>query len=317
MCHVWKKSTNNEMTSADARRAFTKIPTVRAIRITGGEPFLREDLLSVLSEILANTRVEIFMIITNGILTERIVELVKKLRYPYLRLNISLTGYGQRADTISGIKGIFEKVVKTIENLKAIQERYRFSMVINHVIFNMASFEDSQLLRKLCSGYGIAYLPILEFQESALYEENNCPRICDPNAGCATGFNVQELGMILCDLLGYAKGITDPFQRFFKRYYLQSLYNCFVLNKKRDNVPCITLQNRIRILPNGDIPVCMYNSHVVGNIVRDDFYDMWNSEKVEYWRRWRDQCVGCHLECELHPNMIYSGKILNYLFQLF
>jgi len=85
---------------------------VRKLKITGGEPLLRDDLLDILSEIEGMKEISIT---TNGILLPEIAEDLKKSRVT--RVNVSLDSL--REDRYRKItrakKGVFERVLEGIE----------------------------------------------------------------------------------------------------------------------------------------------------------------------------------------------------------
>ena len=80
MCDVWHHPTKpqDEISLED----IEKLPSgLRFINITGGEPFVRQDLDEII-EVLRN-KTERIVISTNGYFTDRIVKLCEK--YPDLR----------------------------------------------------------------------------------------------------------------------------------------------------------------------------------------------------------------------------------------
>lgn len=71
MCDIWKKEASDELNILDIDKIFKKISEVRVIRITGGEPFLREDLVEIVNLIAKNTKAKIVQITTNGLLKKK------------------------------------------------------------------------------------------------------------------------------------------------------------------------------------------------------------------------------------------------------
>ena len=67
---------------------------------------------------------------------------------------------------------------------------------------------------------------------------------------------------------------------------------------------------RLKIFPNGDVPVCQFNSHAVGNLRRQSFAEVWFGESIGEHRDWVSRCAGCWAEHEVLPNAVCSGDLL-------
>jgi MoaA/NifB/PqqE/SkfB family radical SAM enzyme len=71
----------------------------------------------------------------------------------------------------------------------------------------------------------------------------------------------------------------------------------------------VALRSHLRLLPDGGVPVCQFNTEVVGNLLRQSFDEVWRSAAAQKSRDWVDACTGCWAECEVVPNAVYSGDI--------
>ena len=105
--------------------------------------------------------------------------------------------------------------------------------------------------------------------------------------------------------------MRDPAVRLGKCYYLKGL-----LARLREEVdphpkpPCVALRSHLRLLPDGRVPVCQFNTETVGNLATQSFDEVWGGEATVESRRWVDDCPGCWAECEVMPSAIYSADIL-------
>ena len=318
MCNIWKKPTVPEMDIIQIDKAFKKIPNITTIRITGGEPFFREDLPEIIKIIKKNTNVEIIMLTTNGTFTDRIINFIKTYKKNNLRIKISLTGYADTHDEITCYPGAFEKVMNTIKSLSSMQNFYKFYLGINHAITNINSYEDSIQIRKLCKEYKLPYLPVISFGEIPLYSNKSDFVTKDPISEKYISLTENDYKSILGDLLKSTNLIKHVIEKLLKQYYLTGLYNQLVLHKKVYHPKCIVLKNHLRLLPNGDVGVCLYNSNTLGNLEKYTFESLWYSSKAQELRKWVNNCKGCWQQCDILPNLFYSGKIfpcfLNNLF---
>ncbi len=308
MCTNWKKK-SSEMSVADVERVFKKIPSLTAVRLTGGEPFVRPDLVDIVDAIIRGTRVEVVMITTNGILTDRVVNFIKTSRAKNIRLKISLNGYEESDDKVMNVRGAFTSTMNTIKELKALQGTYKFYFGINHTIFNMASYRDSQKIRSLCKELKLSYLPVVAYGRVPLYSERDNEKVMDPASENHFDFKPEEVRMIVEELKQAAGEIESPMERMFKMFYLKGIDPA----QRPKNVNCRVLRNHIRILPDGNVPVCLYNHTAVGNLLEEEFEQVWKGPRIEKQRQWVDKCSGCWVQCDIFPNQIYSRNLIPFV----
>jgi MoaA/NifB/PqqE/SkfB family radical SAM enzyme len=99
-------------------------------------------------------------------------------------------------------------------------------------------------------------------------------------------------------------------ERVSKRYYLRGIRNRLLGRGGRPNPKCVALNSHMRLYPNGDVPVCQFNSKPVGNLRRQRFDELWQGEEITAQRDWVAKCPGCWAECEVLPSEIYTGDLL-------
>ena len=112
MCDVW----NHPTQAAEEIKVDTivKLPRMSFTNITGGEPFIRQDLIDIVDSLQNKTKR--IVISTNGFFTERIVQLCKK--YPETGIRISLEGFKETNDMIRGMSGGYERTQKKMPKKK-------------------------------------------------------------------------------------------------------------------------------------------------------------------------------------------------------
>jgi len=123
MCNIWQQPPQKELKPEDYR----KLPkTLKDINISGGEPFLREDLFDVIENILkVNPKVRI-IISTNGLapdLIKRQMEKIIKIK-PDIGVAVSLDGIGKKHEEVRRVPQAYEKVLRTIEILKKLKVKH-------------------------------------------------------------------------------------------------------------------------------------------------------------------------------------------------
>lgn len=124
-----------------------KRSALEIINLTGGEPFLREDLISV-AGLLAEYGAHQVGISSNGLLVEKTVSTFKALlkTYPELAWSIQLSVDGPESvhNSIRGNSKSFSAVLKTVDRLLKLRERYDFGLSTNLTISkeNISSLKD-------------------------------------------------------------------------------------------------------------------------------------------------------------------------------
>jgi len=124
----------------EALKNSSILRTVRHIDLTGGEPFLRQDLKHFISSLFDLHDIDFISINSNGILTKKIVDDVEGILAgtrgnQRFSLSISIDGIGSLHDKIRGITGAFERIEKTIASLSKLRDQHpQFTLRSNAVI---------------------------------------------------------------------------------------------------------------------------------------------------------------------------------------
>lgn len=104
------------------------------LTISGGEPFLRDDLPEIIKIFAKHSGVKFVTLSTNGFLPRRILEHTEKIlrENPNVHFNfcVSVDDIGEKHDKIRGVRGGFEKLVETYAG--ALQLKNRFSNIELH-----------------------------------------------------------------------------------------------------------------------------------------------------------------------------------------
>jgi len=112
MCNIWKNPTDRkeEIKPEDLR----SLPQLKFINLTGGEPFIREDLPEIVEECYKHT--PRIVISTSGWFEDRVIDLAK--RFPNIGIRISIEGLASKNDELRGRQGGFDKGLRTLLKLK-------------------------------------------------------------------------------------------------------------------------------------------------------------------------------------------------------
>ena len=121
-CNVWRKRVE-DFTLDEYERTFRHLGTTPYwLTFSGGEPFLRPDLIDIILASYHHCRPGIINIPTNGLLVKRIVKGVERLTreasQAQIVVNLSLDGIGEQHDAIRGVPGNFAKLRETYAGLR-------------------------------------------------------------------------------------------------------------------------------------------------------------------------------------------------------
>ncbi len=112
MCNIWQNPTRKE--EEITARDLQMLPDFKFVNITGGEPFVREDLDEIIEVMF--TKSPRIVISTSGWFDDRVIALAEK--FPNIGIRLSIEGMQATNDYLRGREGGFEKGVRTLRTLK-------------------------------------------------------------------------------------------------------------------------------------------------------------------------------------------------------
>ncbi|OFX19560.1 MAG: hypothetical protein A2V77_10315 [Anaeromyxobacter sp. RBG_16_69_14] len=298
-----------------AYSAFRQLGKLDVVRITGGEPFLREDLGELARSVWLASRPAVLHLTTNGSFPDRAVALAERLSFrSRLSFLVSLDGCATEHDRSRGSEARFAIALETVRRLAALR-RLGVRVAVSHTVISPESLDDHVPLKRALRPLGVDVLPVVAYAESATYGFGLRGRRADHLLG--SGYPLHP-GLAGADVTGFAAralaglgSIRDPLVRLGKRYYLLGL-----LSRLRGDVspsprpPCVALRSHVRLLPDGSLPVCQFNGETVGRLGTESFDGIWRGARAAAARAWVDVCPGCWAECEVIPSAIYTGDML-------
>lgn len=116
-------SRGEDMSFAQLRRISETAPGFDKLWLSGGEPFLRDDLVDIIELFYENNRIESINLPTNGLLGKRVCREVARLldRCPKLNvhLNFSVDGMPETHDRVRGVAGGFHETMAAMEAVES------------------------------------------------------------------------------------------------------------------------------------------------------------------------------------------------------
>ena len=120
----------DDLTFDEIRRLSETAPRFDKLWLSGGEPFLREDLAEIIALFHRNNGISVINLPTNGLLEDRVDHVVGRLLSSCpemnIHLNFSLDGLGETHDRVRGVKDNFKK--KTLKEIFDKEKEQIYSM---------------------------------------------------------------------------------------------------------------------------------------------------------------------------------------------
>lgn len=262
---------------------------VRSVNITGGEPFLRKDIVELTRLLLNNTKkIDVLVVNTNGIMTEAIIGYVKKVipmckreRNVNLKIYISLDGIGKSHDKIRKVSQCFEKVNHTIQKLNQLKRMYDFDIVINCTVTKDNYKNVYDVYEYACNnGVEINYTYAMVSQ---IYFQNK---------GKVTDLKKSEKEYFI----NFLRMFVETEEGAAMSSYYRNLIR--MLEGEYRQVGCIFQEKGVFIHPNGNIFRCWVHDKKIGNIKNNTLSEIWakQNEKCTV-NDIKKKCQSCFNNC--------------------
>jgi radical SAM protein with 4Fe4S-binding SPASM domain len=304
-CNIWQRQPENELTLEEIGRFFKKSNQFSWIHLTGGEIFLRRDLLEVVRIMLDSCpQLLLLNFPTNGFLTERIVATVEgivALRPPEIFITVSLDGDEALNDSIRGMPGGWKRQMETFRQIRKLPG-VKAALGMTLSTYNIDRFESTfQAARQVCEDLTYDDFHINIFHTSYYYGNEE--------SGLAPK-EKEDLVQVVERYRNLRKRKLHPIA------YLESAYLKRVesyLRTGRTPVSCHALRASCFMDPSGRIYPCGMYDRPVGSL-RDHDFDLrpiWHSEKSrKLQQEIRDfRCPQCWTPCEAYQSLL--GNLLH------
>ena len=264
MCGTWAHPTRREEEFPPG--ILKKLPRLAFANLTGGEPFLREDLEEIVG--ILSKRAERVVISTNGYFTEKVVALSE--RFPAAGIRISLEGLPAANDELRGLKDGFDHGLRTLLELRR-RGRKDIGFGITVSDRNAADLLE---LYELARAMGLEFATAVVHNSYYFHKHDNVIRGRETVIGC-----FQELIRRLLK----SRRIKD----WFRAYFNYGLVN-YVREKPR-LLPCAAGSDIFFLDPFGEIRPCNgmaeeSPANSLGNLLRHSFDEIWNGERARVIR---------------------------------
>ena len=170
MCDSWRKPSPNDLSLQEIANIFDQLPQMDAVRLTGGEPFVRRDMLEIAHLTQEKLCPLMLHVTTNGFLTDRIVKFCEERKRDVpLSMLISVDGMKDKHNAVRGHDKAWDFIVKTLETLAPLRKELRMNLAVNQTIVDAEGVEHYKRLRDFLKPMGIRNNVVMAYDVSATY----------------------------------------------------------------------------------------------------------------------------------------------------
>jgi MoaA/NifB/PqqE/SkfB family radical SAM enzyme len=269
MCHTWQFPTKRE--EEIGIDVCEKLPFMGTVNVTGGEPFLRDDIEDIVDVLKKKTKR--IVISSNGFFTSRILKLFE--RHRDIGIRISIEGLPRANDELRGIEDGYDRGMRTLIALH--------HMGVKDIGFGITVSDRNA--KDMIELYRLSRMMGLEFATAAIhnafYFHIYDNRFEQPETA------IEEFRKLIKELLRSPK-VKDWFRAYF---------NYGIINYIKGNprlLPCEMGHDSFFLDPSGEIYPCNVMEESMGNLRAKSFEEIWNSPEAD---KIRARVGSCEKNC--------------------
>lgn len=326
-CDIWKiypdekERLAEELTLDEIERIFKSIGPIYFFNISGGEPFLRKDIVDIVRLACQYLKPTVVHVPTNALLPQRIEDSVEKILEgmltwgpPGIKLTVkpSFDGVGEFHDWVRGIPGNFKKLVNTVNRLKALKQRFPNLGVGVGTVISTVNIDHLPEIIERAKAFGVdTYISEIAEERTEMRNVNSgITPTAERYREAIRAFQEDTLQRVKG-----AKGMELLTQAI--RYIYYDITTAW-LKERRQVLPCFAGVSNTHISAWGELWPCavLGDSRSLGNLKDHeyDFWSVWHSERADEVRAGikAGQC-DCPLANQAYANVLLSptamGKV--------
>lgn len=310
-CYNYDRQSNaakdNELSLEEINKISSSFGHIKALTISGGEPFLRDDLKDIVAIFYKNNKLQYVSFHTNAFLGKKVVQtisdILKNLKDLTVIVCVSIDGIGELHDQIRGVPKGFDKMCQTVEELEKIKRTFNNLYLISSTIYSQTTQES--------------------FQKTIDFIRQNFKTV--KPAPCFIRGEVRSNKEKKIDINYYKDFLKQshnnidrsikPFSFMALKETLDWMTHEIVLKNylnATQTIPCQAGRKLVVIYENGDVYPCELFSERFGN-VRDVDYDIKKilfSEKGKSIKKkiYCDKACHCTWENIINANLVFDIK---------
>ncbi|MDR2699401.1 MAG: radical SAM protein [Nitrososphaerota archaeon] len=282
-CFNWKNQSIDELSLEEIKKIDFSIFT--SVSLTGGEPTLRVDLAEICNHVAKNK----IYLNTNGLMPQRIKEVIEKVGSDLVSVTVSLDGIKDLHDQIRGVN-CFDAAVKTINLCQDASVDVTVLTTISRFnTTNISSFMNYLKTEGLFTQRGDVVFNIARGVKHVFNFDTSIGFYHNPRDDTAV-LTLSELQIVYSQIKPY---MTNQNRVVWE-------YSIKMLSEHKKLVTCYAGNMDIVLHANGDVTACEY-SKPFANIKDYNFniLTLWNSKNADTTRNKLSSCYCIH-PCNLN-----------------
>lgn len=319
-CNLWTKYRDDpglrgkELTFEEYQSIFDQLDGLLWMELTGGEPFLRDDLERIVVAAFG-TGISAAGLISNGLLTERVTGKCRAIlegipRSRSFNMGISLDGERDMYETVRGIDG-YHRALETLVRLREMEAEFpnlrsHAAYTITHV--NAGKFQDFYETVSKDHGLGIDDISVTVEHFSDFYGNSSIGDKEYEEFRRGAGKDISCIAKLQSEVRERRRGLSvDAVKDDFYRFYIDNI-PLHLQEPKRMILDCTAAGISAYIDPYGDVFPCTMWSRRLGNVREASIDSIIRSDGA---RKARDlirkrNCPVCWTPCEAQPSYLAS-----------
>ncbi|MFH1033875.1 MAG: radical SAM protein [Pseudomonadota bacterium] len=281
MCDTWRSGELNpegvagelsvEQWRAILERDAAFLRDVRKVGLTGGEPFLRPDLVELVRLWHARLPGAAMSLVSNGLLTGRILKALEDIRafFPDLIFSVSLDGLGPVHDQVRGVPGAFDKALATIRGARELGFTVTSGLTVSHL-----NYDQIEPVSSMLAELGVDFSCNLQEQGSNFHRPQAAPDL-EPDQ---------------------ALKVRQALTGFGHHYYMDNLRQ--QMEGTPRTLPCYAGYASYFLTPDGQVTMCNLVGTSLGGLAQTPFPELAGSPQAWRLRRQLASCT-CWSQCEV------------------
>jgi MoaA/NifB/PqqE/SkfB family radical SAM enzyme len=313
------QNAGNELTLDEIKKIAAGFKRLIQLTISGGEPYLRDDLPEIVRAFVRENDVRFVTLTTNAFLPDRVIPATERIlaENPRTLFNfcISIDDIGERHDAIRGVRGGFERLMETYRGAVKLRERFH-TMEIHTTTVLSASNKDR-------------IIEVLDWIDANLETEvpevllvRGSPR--DP-ASARVELEIYDAAVRKIEEMSRRRAIKGGFRNKLITSLSAHMSGILVASERerRMVVPCLAGKKLVVVRADGTVDPCEILETLVppekrphdlrnfslGSLRENDYRicDVHYSEEASRVRRFiRERKCRCTFECALFASLIFG-----------
>jgi MoaA/NifB/PqqE/SkfB family radical SAM enzyme len=318
-CDIWKiypaekERLAEELNIEEIEKIFRSVGEVYFFNISGGEPFLRKDLLDIVRLACIHLKPSVVHIPTNALSPQKIAATTEEMLIGMrtwspgtkLTLKPSFDGVGEFHDWVRGIPGNYAKLVQTLGLLRDLRQKYDHLRVGVGTVISTMNLERLPEIIEEASKFGVDTY-ISEVAEERREMRNVGTGITPDHESYGRGISAfrEETERRLEDATG-----LELLTQAMRHHYYEITTEW--LKERKQVIPCYAGISNAHISAYGELWPCaiLADSKSLGNLKQHgyDFWSVWHSRQAQTVRAGikRGEC-DCPLANQAYANILLS-----------